>query len=639
MTQGPDKSRPPADDVHVPTQLYVAPPLDPPVAPDAPKLAADEVNDRTLPDSRQLAPQVFVAAEAQPTRQDDELLTRQEASLDEKIRAHLAEGPKKKGDPLIGERVGGRFLVTGKIGAGGMGAVYRARQEGMDRDVAVKVLLGELVDNETVLRRFTLEALAVSRLRHPNTIQIFDYGQTAQGNPYIAMEFLEGQTLHELLRNERPLPIRRALRIMGAVAASLAEAHGKDIVHRDLKPENIFLTRVDGNPDFVKVLDFGVAKLRDNNDDNQGTLTQAGSIFGTPRYMSPEQCSALPVDGRSDLYSLGVMLYEMVVGHAPFLSDQPLSLLLAHVNDPPPPPSAECPDDAIPAEVEELVLALLEKAPQDRLQRAEELSRLCHEIADALPADFDARVSTADAERLGVRLPSEHTLQVPTRRELGAHGNSPTLVQGQTVPMPSKGAGKLLVAVAVFLLAVLAGAAWIWLQPVEPPQPVLSPAIAAPLPPLAPDMARITLVSTPVGATVMRGEDALGTTNLTIDRPKGAPAETWKLVLKDFQTRNVTVSFADSRILTFSLEPLVAPTAPPLVASPLPALVAKPRPKIAGAPQVVPPAPTTAPAKPEPVIKPVEAAKPEPPKPEPVKPEPPKEKPKPKDPALLDDIL
>jgi hypothetical protein len=290
--------------------------------------------------------------------------------------------------------------------------------------------------------------------------------------------------------------------------------------------------------------------------------------------------------------------------------------------------------------VEDLVLALLEKAPKDRLQRAEELSRLCHEIADSLPMDFDARVSTADAERLGVRLPSEHTLQVSTRRELGANGTSPTLVQGQTATAPSKGAGKLVISASVFVLAALAGAAWIWLQPVDPPpQPAVGPTIAAPLPPLAPDMARITLVSTPAGATVMRGEDALGTTNLTIDRPKGAVAETWKLVLKDFQSRDVTVSFGESRILTFALEPLALPPPPPIAANPLPSPVAKPRPKVAGTPVLAPSPVLTAPAKPEPTVKPVESPKPEPAKPEPAKPEPPKEKPKPKDPALLDDIL
>ena len=348
--------------------------------------------------------------------------TRPPDDFDARIRADLERtaSPREKKDPLLGTTVGGRFVVVKKIGAGGMGAVYRAKQEGMDRDVAVKVLLGDMSENDTVLRRFTLEALAVSRLRHPNTIQIFDYGQTPQGHPYIAMELLEGQTLHDLLKKERPLPIRRALRILAQVAQSLAEAHGKEIVHRDLKPENIFLVTVGDNPDFVKVLDFGVAKLRDHKSE-QGTLTQAGSIFGTPRYMSPEQCSAQPVDHRSDIYALGVILYEMVVGQAPFASDQALALLLAHVNETPVRPGiAAFERQVVPEEVDNLIMKLLEKAPADRVQSAGELAKLCDELAHSLPAAFEARVGSEQAEELGVRLSSQTTAEFMTARTISS---------------------------------------------------------------------------------------------------------------------------------------------------------------------------------------------------------------------------
>jgi len=488
--------------------------------------------------------------------------TAEQEALDQKIRAHLDKMPDRKKDPLIGELVGGRFLVLKKIGAGGMGAVYRARQEGMDRDVAVKVLLGDLSDNETVLRRFTLEALAVSRLKHPNTIQIFDYGQTPQGNPYIAMEMLEGLTLHDVLRKERPLPIRRSLRIMHQIAASLAEAHSKGIVHRDLKPENIFLVPVGDNPDYVKVLDFGVAKLRDKNDD-KGTLTQAGSIFGTPRYMSPEQCSALAVDGRSDLYALGVMLYEMITGKPPFHSEQPLSLLLAHVNDIPPAPSTVTDKQAIPAEVEEMVLKLLEKDPADRIQEAGEFATLCTELSVKLPAAFDLRVGTEEAETLGVRLLSAHTLAVPTARTLQVgDSGAPTLaveVQQRKMMWPLIGfgaAGIAILGVALALTHKDAPAASM------PPAAVATPAVAAP------DLIDLTVTTSPPGATIIKDGLNIATTNAQVQRKRGAPGESWQLVRDGYESMTVQVAFDEPRAFHFELKRL--PPVPAVVIAPPP---------------------------------------------------------------------
>lgn len=499
----------------------------------------------------------LTAIGTEDTRQEAELATQPEEglSLDDKIRAHLDAAPRKeRKDPLLGEVLGGRFVVLKKIGAGGMGAVYRARQEGMDRDVAVKVLLGDLAENETVLRRFTLEALAVSRLRHPNTIQIFDYGQTPQGNPYIAMEMLEGLTLHDLLRQERPLPIRRALRIMAQVAASLSEAHGKGIVHRDLKPENIFLVNVGDNPDYVKVLDFGVAKLRDAGDD-KGTLTQAGSIFGTPRYMSPEQCSAQPVDGRSDLYSLGVMVYEMITGIAPFQSDQPLTLLLAHVNDIPPPPGSVTDKQVIPAEVEDFVLKLLEKLPEARIQQAGELSKLCTELADTLPAAFDQRVVSGDAEYLGVKLASAHTIQFPTARTLKV-GDPTEALRAPDLRLPNAETRgrKWIGPLAGLGLVGLAAMAYAIVQQ-QPSEPRVVERIverqAAPA--LATDMVELTVTSSPAGAFVNRGGDNIGVTPLTVQRKHGAAAEHWMLVRDGYESKAVDVVFDKSHQVAVGL--------------------------------------------------------------------------------------
>ena len=564
------------------------------------------------------------------THADDGLASRETAeadALDQKIRAHLDKAPDRKKDPLIGELVGGRFLVVKKIGAGGMGAVYRAKQEGMDRDVAVKVLLGDLSDNETVLRRFTLEALAVSRLKHPNTIQIFDYGQTPRGYPYIAMEMLDGLTLHDVLRKERPLPIRRSLRIMHQIAASLAEAHGKGIVHRDLKPENIFLVPVGDNPDFVKVLDFGVAKLRDKNDD-KGTLTQAGSIFGTPRYMSPEQCSALPVDGRSDLYALGVILYEMITGKAPFVSDQPLSLLLAHVNDAPPPPSTVTDKQAIPAEVEEMVLKLLEKRPEDRIQEAGDLSNQCLELSVKLPSAFDLRVGTAEAENLGVRLLSAHTLAVPTARTMkGGDSGAPTLqveMHRRKLMWPLIGFGAAGIATLGIALALTR----------KEPAPAPAPAAAVAAPVAAPsELVDLTVTTSPPGATIIKDGLNIATTNAQVQRKRGAPGETWQLVRDGYESMTVQVGFDAPRTFHFELKrlpptatvvALPAPT-PDDKAAPLAPGGIKPKPK--GKTEVVG---TPTPQMPQPKVEP-KAVTPQVTTPEP------KPKPKPKN-DQLDDL-
>ncbi len=542
--------------------------------------------------------------------------------LGDRIRAHLDDGNKReRKDKLLGELLGGRFLVLKKIGAGGMGAVYRARQEGMDRDVAVKVLLGDLTENDTVLRRFTLEALAVSRLKHPNTIQIFDYGTTPQGNPYIAMEMLEGSTLHDVLRKERPLPIRRALKIMSQVAASLGEAHGKGIVHRDLKPENIFLIDVSGNPDFVKVLDFGVAKMADSKDE-KGTLTQAGSIFGTPRYMSPEQCSAQPVDHRSDIYALGVILFEMVTGIPPFVSDQPLTLLLAHVNEAPPQPSAVellgkdgVPlKQVIPAEVEDLILTLLEKNPADRIQTSEDLSKECMKLAEALPPAFDARVGEAEAETLGVRLPSMHTMSM-TARTMHMTPEQAAAAALSAQDAPKKKSSALVPILIGLIMATGAAVAVVATQKPEvkevakvaepPPGTVIPP----PAVPPKDDEVTATLTSQPPGATVLRGNENLGVTNLTMTRKKDAPAEVVRLVLPGYKPVEVTLNFKQNFMQHTQM---IEEPAPP-VAAPPPVAPASVKSK-------APSAPVVAPAK-------VEASKAEAPKAEP-KVEAPKAEPK-----------
>lgn len=295
-----------------------------------------------------------------------------QARVEAAVESVQTEVEKRTGDPLLGSLVGDRFQVTSRIGTGGMGVVYKARQAGMDRWVAVKVLLKELTHDEKVIKRFKIEALAASRLTHPNTIRIYDFGITHEDVLYIAMEFLDGTSLERALHRESPMSTRRTLHILKQIGSSLVEAHEKGIVHRDLKPDNIFLTHVDGDQDFVKVLDFGVAKLREA-DKTQGTLTQAGVIFGTPRYMAPEQCRSVAVDQRADLYAMGVIGYECLTGSAPFDAESPLSILIQHVQEAPKPLPSMRPDIEVPEDVESLVMRCLEKKPDRRFDNAKEL--------------------------------------------------------------------------------------------------------------------------------------------------------------------------------------------------------------------------------------------------------------------------
>ena len=275
-------------------------------------------------------------------------------------------------EALVGQVIASQFRVIKKLGAGGMGAVFLAEQLEMERKVVVKVLHPELSAMDPVaIERFRREAKAVAQLNHPNIVQVFVFGHTDNGQMYLAMEYIEGRDLaHELAAG--PMPEPRALRILDQCCAALIEAHGAGIVHRDLKPENIMLADRYGNPDYVKVLDFGIAKLHSSGGNNP-TLTQAGSVFGTPRYMSPEQVKGLVVDARSDLYALGIILYEMLVGRHPFVAETTIEYLMKHVSEAVRAPSSE--GIEIQPRVEALLMKCLEKAPADRYQSAAELQR------------------------------------------------------------------------------------------------------------------------------------------------------------------------------------------------------------------------------------------------------------------------
>ncbi len=269
--------------------------------------------------------------------------------------------------PMIGRTVG-NYVIGKLIGQGGMGAVYLAEHPRIGRKVAVKVLLPQLSQSAELVQRFFNEARAATAIANEHIIDVLDFGELDDGASYIVMEWLEGRSLAELLREQKKLPLDRVIRIARGIGEALTAAHANGIVHRDLKPDNIFLVRKGGDPEFVKVLDFGIAKLLADGADLK---TRTGAIMGTPHYMSPEQCNGTNVDERTDVYALGVILFEMLTGRLPFEAGGLAELLVAHLSKPPPPLRSL--DTTIPPVVELAVLQALEKDRARRFQSVEAL--------------------------------------------------------------------------------------------------------------------------------------------------------------------------------------------------------------------------------------------------------------------------
>src|SRR5487761_1119067 len=277
-----------------------------------------------------------------------------------------------------GARQIGKYLVKGELGRGGMGAVYLAEQPGLGREVAIKELILSPAADPTALMRFLQEAQVMARTSHPNLVQVHDLEQIGDAN-YIVLEFVRGRSLRDMV-NKGPVPLPQTFAVMHGVLQALDYAHKHAIVHRDMKPENVLLSD-EGN---VKVADFGIARLTDDSGPG-GTATKTGTTVGTPQYMSPEQVASSKVDGRSDLYSAGIMLYELVVGQPPFTAtaaDGPFTLMAKHVQAPPMPPSVHRP--GLDMRLEEVIMKSLSKRPEERFQTGEEFDTVMSRIADRL---------------------------------------------------------------------------------------------------------------------------------------------------------------------------------------------------------------------------------------------------------------
>jgi serine/threonine protein kinase len=284
---------------------------------------------------------------------------------------------------LIGKVVADRYEVVGLIGHGAMGAVYKAKHTAIGRFFAVKTLKPQHGDDDRSLKRFQQEAQAMSVLTHPHLIQISDYGQTEDGQPFFVMEYLEGVSLADYIKRNGPMPITQALPLFSQIADALAHAHSKNLIHRDLKPSNIML--IGDSHDFAKVVDLGIAKATENQDLH---LTQTGEVFGSPLYMSPEQCQGMPVDARSDVYSLGCLMYETLTARPPLKGANFVQTAYKHMNEMPTPLTELRPD--LSPEVEAVILACLAKSPDERVANMTALRDLIRQLESSLCSDSQA---------------------------------------------------------------------------------------------------------------------------------------------------------------------------------------------------------------------------------------------------------
>ncbi|HEY2515613.1 MAG TPA: protein kinase [Polyangiaceae bacterium] len=319
-------------------------------------------------------------------------------------------------DPLIGRTLPGGYVILELVGIGGMGRVYRAEQTNLGRTVAVKIIHPHLVGEENAAARFITEARAASRLNHPNSVAVIDFGKTQDGQLYLVMEFLRGRDLARVAYEEGPLSFRRIVNVLRQTLAALSEAHHLGIIHRDLKPENIILEPMRTGGDFVKVVDFGLAKVREAEE--KPSITSPGIVCGTPEYMSPEQGRGDTIDARSDLYAVGVIFFQMLTGRLPFEADSPTQVVLMHISTPPPDPRKIAPDRQIPEPLVNVLLMAMAKEPEHRFSDADEFGAA---LADAMQ-QVEGSATMKAAQAAQIKCPACGAMNPTTQKFCGECG-------------------------------------------------------------------------------------------------------------------------------------------------------------------------------------------------------------------------
>ncbi len=466
---------------------------------------------------------------------------------------------RRDSDLAPGDVVAGRFEIVSKLAEGGMGKVYVALQQPIGRKVALKVLRRELATDDAAVKRFFREAVAASKLHHPNTITIIDYGEGEENTLFIAMELLDGESLHELLGRDTRLPLRRAVNITAQIGRSLSEAHKKGVIHRDLKPENIFISCVEGETDLVKVLDFGIAKLLMG--DTTTRITRAGYVCGTPEYMSPEQARGEELDGTSDLYALGILLWEMLCGQVPYEAPTPLGTVLKHQNEPIPAMPGDTPDS-----VKAFLHKALAKRREERPQTADEFMTL---LAEAIPGDYG---SGPDMGRItGPRRIAAPSTPQPLRQTGASLATAPTMADGaeleilpvETAPSGGPGRKRTNALVLVAVVGVCLGLVGLGLiaTMLFGQEPDASTTAAAPTTANAAAVrTEVEIAATPRG-DVYRGDKFVGQTPWFTSGEPGA-SESFTVRREGFKPAPVQITYPDTgrRTMQVTLDKTVPKT-------------------------------------------------------------------------------
>ncbi|MFO0678621.1 MAG: serine/threonine-protein kinase [Polyangiaceae bacterium] len=444
-------------------------------------------------------------------------------------------------DPYLGKTVDGRYRIESVLGEGGMGVVYTARHTVIDKRIAIKVLRGEMAQDKENVDRFLLEARAASSIGNPHIIDISDFGTMPDGATYFVMEHLDGRSLSALLRAEKPLATPRIVAIGKQIARAMAAAHSAGIVHRDMKPDNVMLIERGGQSDFVKILDFGIAKVGSA----ASQITRAGTVFGTPHYMSPEQAAGTAVDQRSDIYAVGVMLYEMASGRVPFDADNFMGILSQHMHKAPPPIDDRGPLTAATVGLRAVVAKCLAKKPENR-----------YATMDVLAADLECiqrgEMPLALVERRRVPLRLVTTIAILATL-LGALG---------VVFVRSSSAESASPEPAAPTAALPEGPAAP--APLEVPVPIAAPT------PAKSESTTVLVGVEPSDARVARGKDDLGTSPIAVDVKKGESVEL-SFARPGFKAKKLRIDGTQSRVvvrLEANAKPVASPPPAPTVVHP-----------------------------------------------------------------------
>jgi len=436
---------------------------------------------------------------------------------------------------LTGQLIDGRYQIDYVLGIGSMGIVYGARHAAVGKLVAVKALRAHLASDAEAIQRFNAEATAATSIGNQHIVETFDFGRLPDGTAYMVMEYLEGRSLAELIEGFSPLPLERITKIGVQIAEALNAAHLAGIVHRDLKPDNIFLCERDGDPDFVKILDFGIAKFGVS----QARLTQAGAVFGTPAYMSPEQALGKATDGRTDVYALGVMLYEMACGRVPFSGENAIVVLSMHANEAPEALSARKP--GVSPELEAIVNKCLQKDLDGRYASMAELAADLARLASGMPVRAESRPEAAPPPS-----PQEEIVTLPEIAPLSSV--TPPSTSGSGVPWP----------LVLVLLVLVAGGAYLFSRHRAPGESVATAeAEPRPLPPPLVSAAEaddgapereVALVLFPLDARVLLGDKDLGPMPVSVKVKEGQSVKV-RIVRDGYWTRKLTLDGNKKRVV------------------------------------------------------------------------------------------